>query len=328
MGRTLDYERSFGEQVVVTPRRFPLRFRHGETLEEHYALVGMAHVAEGWPLYYDAVNEMGLGMAGCCSPKSGRYGPPWPGWRNAASFELIPWVLARCATAVEARELLAETRVTAEGFSPPAALAAALAGGGRGDCFAAGSTAEGLVLRSDPAGVLTNEPPLDAQLLRLRDYRALSAGDGADTFAPGLALETYSRGHGGAGLARRPVVALPVRPGGLHTGNALPDYGVGRCSTFWARGPDRRVLPVARGSSGASTPPRGTRSGACIITPPTKTAASPPWICNWRRWTARRWRCIPCAGEQDVGGNSTPGIRVLLHSYTFSDRSSSSFTAP
>ena len=50
MGRTLDYERSFGEQVVVTPRRFPLRFRHGETLEEHYALVGMAHVAEGWPL--------------------------------------------------------------------------------------------------------------------------------------------------------------------------------------------------------------------------------------------------------------------------------------
>ena len=76
MGRTLDYERSFGEQVVVTPRRFPLRFRHGETLEEHYALVGMAHVAEGWPLYYDAVNEMGLGMAGgawrgCCSRKAG-----------------------------------------------------------------------------------------------------------------------------------------------------------------------------------------------------------------------------------------------------------------
>lgn len=76
MGRTLDYERSFGEQVVVTPRRFPLRFRHGETLEEHYALVGMAHVAEGWPLYYDAVNEMGLGMAGLLFPKSGRYGPP------------------------------------------------------------------------------------------------------------------------------------------------------------------------------------------------------------------------------------------------------------
>ena len=201
MGRTLDYERSFGEQVVVTPRRFPLRFRHGETLEEHYALVGMAHVAEGWPLYYDAVNEKGLGMAGLLFPKSGRYGPPWPGWRNAASFELIPWVLGRCATAAEARELLAETRVTAEGFSPalPPSPLHWLAADER-DCFAAEPTAAGLVLRSDPAGVLTNEPPLDAQLLRLRDYRGLSAGDGADTFAPGLALETYSRGMGAMGL--------------------------------------------------------------------------------------------------------------------------------
>ena len=148
MGRTLDYERSFGEQVVVTPRRFPLRFRHGETLEEHYALVGMAHVAEGWPLYYDAVNEKGLGMAGLLFPESGRYGPPWPGWRNAASFELIPWVLGRCATASEARELLAETRVTEEGFSPalPTSPLHWLAADEK-DCFAAEPTAAGLVLR-------------------------------------------------------------------------------------------------------------------------------------------------------------------------------------
>ena len=30
----------------------------------HYAMIGMAHVAESYPLYYDAVNEKGLGMAG------------------------------------------------------------------------------------------------------------------------------------------------------------------------------------------------------------------------------------------------------------------------
>lgn len=27
-------------------------------------IIGMAHVAENYPLYYDAVNEAGLGMAG------------------------------------------------------------------------------------------------------------------------------------------------------------------------------------------------------------------------------------------------------------------------
>ena len=229
MGRTLDYERSFGEQVVVTPRRFPLRFRHGETLEEHYALVGMAHVAEGWPLYYDAVNEKGLGMAGLLFPESGRYGPPWPGWRNAASFELIPWVLGRCATAVEAWELLAETRVTEEGFSPalPTSPLHWLAADEK-DCFAAEPTAAGLVLRDDPAGVLTNEPPLDVQLSRLRDYRALSAGDGADTFAPGLTLAAYSRGMGALGL-----------PGDLSSppgSSGRPSPGATRCrTTAWGR---------------------------------------------------------------------------------------------
>ena len=32
--------------------------------EEHYAIIGMAHVADGYPMFYDAVNEKGLAMAG------------------------------------------------------------------------------------------------------------------------------------------------------------------------------------------------------------------------------------------------------------------------
>ena len=63
-GRTLDYEFTYGDEITVTPRNFPLSFRHEDTLERHYAILGMAHVAEGYPLYYDAINEKGLGMAG------------------------------------------------------------------------------------------------------------------------------------------------------------------------------------------------------------------------------------------------------------------------
>ena len=63
-GRTLDYECSYGECVTVTPRRYPFSFRHMGRLDAHYAMIGMAHVADGYPLYYDAVNEAGLGMAG------------------------------------------------------------------------------------------------------------------------------------------------------------------------------------------------------------------------------------------------------------------------
>ena len=63
-GRTLDYEFSYGEEIAVTPRNYPFHFRHTENLEKHYAIIGMAHMAGDYPLYYDAVNEKGVGMAG------------------------------------------------------------------------------------------------------------------------------------------------------------------------------------------------------------------------------------------------------------------------
>ena len=52
------------EQVTVTPRNYPFAFRHKGNMDSHYAMIGMAHIAGGYPLYYDAVNEKGLGMEG------------------------------------------------------------------------------------------------------------------------------------------------------------------------------------------------------------------------------------------------------------------------
>ena len=44
MGRTLDYEFSYGDEVTITPRNYPFHFRHAGTLSSHYAMIGMAHV--------------------------------------------------------------------------------------------------------------------------------------------------------------------------------------------------------------------------------------------------------------------------------------------
>ena len=200
-GRNLDYERGFGEQVVITPRRFPLPMRHLPDLTRHYAMIGMASVQDGYPLYYDAVNEKGLCMAGLNFVRSAVYGPCAAGKANVAQFELIPWLLGRCATAAEARDLLAESRITDDAFLPglpPARLHWLLAD--REQCFAVEQTAEGLRVYEDPAGVLTNEPPFPMQLFRLNDYAQLSPQPPENRFSPALPLETYSRGMGAMGL--------------------------------------------------------------------------------------------------------------------------------
>ena len=51
-GRTLDYEISYGDQVVITPRNYPFDLRSGGQIKAHYAMIGMACVMQDYPLYY------------------------------------------------------------------------------------------------------------------------------------------------------------------------------------------------------------------------------------------------------------------------------------
>ena len=120
MGRNLDYEFSYGEEVTVTPRNYPFAFLHGGTMESHYAMIGMAFVAEGYPLYYDAVNEKGLGMAGLNFVGNAVYRDAVRGKDAAyvAQFELIPWILGRCGSVREAKAALSGMVITGTPFSP------------------------------------------------------------------------------------------------------------------------------------------------------------------------------------------------------------------
>ena len=43
-GRTLDLDKGFGEQVVITPRCFPFLFRKMGRTDKHFAIIGMAAV--------------------------------------------------------------------------------------------------------------------------------------------------------------------------------------------------------------------------------------------------------------------------------------------
>ena len=102
-GRNLDLEYSFQEQVVITPRNFPFRFRKVKDLEHHYALIGMGIVVEDYPLYYDATNEKGLSMAGLNFPGYADYKAEISQKDNVSPFEFIPWILGQCATVQEAK---------------------------------------------------------------------------------------------------------------------------------------------------------------------------------------------------------------------------------
>ena len=72
-GRTLDLECSFFEKVIITPRNYKFDFSHTNSIQNHYAIIGIGIIKNNFPLYYDAVNEKGLGIAGLNFPNNANY---------------------------------------------------------------------------------------------------------------------------------------------------------------------------------------------------------------------------------------------------------------
>ena len=201
-GRNMDLEYSFGERVVIMPRRFPLAFRRAGRLESHYAILGMATVAQGFPLYADGMNEKGLCMAGLNFPNNACFfKKEVEGKHNVAPFELIPWVLGQCADISEARSLLADTPLIDIPFSqqmPNAPLHWHIAG--RDGSLVLESTKEGIQLYDNPAGVLTNNPGFPYQLTNLGLYLNLTVDRPNNCFSKNLGIDPFGLGLGSHGL--------------------------------------------------------------------------------------------------------------------------------
>jgi len=200
-GRNLDLEYSLGESIAVMPRRYPLHFRRMGEMSDHHAMIGAAIVQDDYPLYYDAVNEHGLGMAGLNFPENAMYFPALEGCDNVSPFEFIPWILAQCKTVKEARVLLTRLRLTNDAYSeslPSSPLHWMLSD--RKESIVIEQTRHGLQVHDNPVRVLTNNPPFPWHFTNLSNYMALTADVPVNTFSSALTLPHYSRGMGAMGL--------------------------------------------------------------------------------------------------------------------------------
>ncbi|MGN0635714.1 MAG: choloylglycine hydrolase [Acutalibacteraceae bacterium] len=198
-GRTLDYEFSYGDEVVVMPRNFPLRFRSAGSMDSHYAILGMAYVAGNDPLFYDGINEKGLGIAGLNFVGNACYRKRAENCDNVAQFEFITWILGQCASVREARELLSRMNILDEPYSeqlPVAQLHWIIAD--RDEAITVECVRDGLKVYDNPVGVLTNNPPFEQQMFALNNYRNLSPKQPENCWS--IPLNAYSRGMGALGL--------------------------------------------------------------------------------------------------------------------------------
>lgn len=200
-GRNMDIEFVLPVQTVITPRKYPFKFRRGGALSEHYAFIGSAVIKQGYPLYCDAMNEFGLCMAGLSFPDNVYLRGHSTEKIEVTPFELIPWVLGNCCDISQAVSLLSRTAIVDEPFNtdtPNTPLHWHIAD--KNGALVVECTADGMKLHDDPVGVLTNNPPFDFHLCNLRQYIAVTAEYPKSRYLGKYELSPFGRGFGAIGL--------------------------------------------------------------------------------------------------------------------------------
>lgn len=200
-GRNLDLEYSYNESVVIMPRNYPLPFRCTSTLNKHYALIGVATIAQGFPLYYDATNEHGLSIAGLNFPEYAHYNPPCECKKIIAPFEFIPWILGQCKCVTDVLPLLQDVQIAAIPYSKQYGLTPLhWIVSDKDRSIVLEPIADGLRIYENPFGILTNSPSFDFDMQNIRQYLNLTCKEPSSRFSKAVSLTPFSRGAGAFGL--------------------------------------------------------------------------------------------------------------------------------
>lgn len=196
-GRNLDYEHSFGEGVLITPENYKFPFEK----DLGYAIIGIGITLKDYPLYFDAVNEYGLGAAGLNFPHYAFYKPNMQNKTNIPSYDFITYVLRNCKSASEAKKLLENINITDEAVDEnykPTPLHWIVSD--KNESITVEPLSQGVKIYENPVGVLTNSPAFDMQMFNLNNYMFVSAGEPENKFSQKLKLDIYTRGMGAMGL--------------------------------------------------------------------------------------------------------------------------------
>lgn len=199
-GRTLDLEYSFNQEIIFVPRNF--RFNKPPLVAEpKYAILGMATKFNGFPLFADAFNEEGLGVAGLNFPKYAVYSKKnLPNKNNVDIFNFPLWLLSNFKTIQEARTSLTNINLVDtqldENF--PNSPLHFIITDKTGETIVLEQTKGNSRIFDNPYGVLTNSPDFLWQRINLSQYVNLIPKQILNL--QGTAINALSNGTGLLGL--------------------------------------------------------------------------------------------------------------------------------
>ncbi len=201
IGRNMDISFDFDRNIVIVPRNYAFTFKDMPTLNNHYAMMGAAMITNNYPLFAEAVNEKGLYMAGLNFPSMAMYNKNVQDMDNVSVIEIIPYVLCKAESVIEATALLNQTNITDTPYSPNLPIPTLhFIVSDKNSSIVVECTKSGMHIYENKVGVMTNNPSFDMQMHNLNNYMHLSNRNPVNTMTAEVELNHYCMGLGALGL--------------------------------------------------------------------------------------------------------------------------------
>ncbi|QYY35624.1 choloylglycine hydrolase family protein [Ruficoccus sp. ZRK36] len=202
LARTMDFAFVLEGTPHVHPRRFGWRSQSGEEHRGRYGFVGAGRELEQF-FFADGVNEKGLAVCELYFPDEASYAPELvAGKVNLAPHELVTWLLSEIGSVQELRARFEALALVSYEFKLLGTVLPLhfIVSDSTGACVVIEPTADGLKLKENPAGVMTNSPELEWHLKNLNNLLGLRPENPPETPLGTLTLKPFGQGAGTLGL--------------------------------------------------------------------------------------------------------------------------------
>lgn len=201
-GRNLDWTVGFGEEVFITQRGFSHPALMDGKLVAKYASMGMSIDPDGCPLYLDAMNEKGLGVAGLNFPGYAKYSDvEVEGKTNIPAYAFPYFIASQFASVDEAEEALKDVVILNKQFNDQyeVALLHWLIGD-KDRSIVVEYTEDGMHVYHNDLDVLANQPTYPFHHENVRNYMACTPESPAPVKWAEDTLTPYGSGAGMRGI--------------------------------------------------------------------------------------------------------------------------------
>ena len=200
-GRNMDLDYSFNEKIIITPRKYNIKYKKVSENNKHYAILGIGTIIENYPLYADAINEYGLGISMLNFPDLCCYYDVDNKKINIAPYELPLYLLSKCKSLKEVKNLIKDINIVNIDFSNlvPVAPLHFMISDSTGSIVIE-CRSDKMHIYNNKYNVLTNNPSFDYHCFNLANYMHLHNDTPLNNINSNLDIYPYSYGLGAYSL--------------------------------------------------------------------------------------------------------------------------------